>query len=311
VHKVKDPDFAAGHNVDCKVDSKRRIQIVKHHTATHLINGAARQILGYHVWQAGSKKDADKAHLDITHYDTLSDAQLREMEKIVNNVIAESLKVRKEVLPRAEAEKKYGFILYQGGVVPETMLRIISVTDFDAEACGGLHTDNTSEVEEVFIFNSRRMQDGVIRLEYVAGKELVEKTRKDLEARSMTQEERYRKKMEGIENEKQREKSLKQSAKKMLGINYVDSGDMKELEIIATESVKNEPEKFSVLIGNGVVYGIKGDKCSEDIEKIVTEAVRMMNGRAGGKQNRFMGGGQIKDNGKEVFEKLKKFVLIS
>jgi alanyl-tRNA synthetase len=305
VHRVKNPDFAAGHNVDCKIDSKRRVQIVKHHTATHLINGAARQLLGFHIWQAGSKKDVDKAHLDITHYDPLTEDQLRDIEKTVNNIISERLKVRKEVLPRTEAESKYGFILYQGGVVPEKVLRVISITDFDAEACGGLHVDNTSEVEEVFIFNSRRMQDGIVRLEYVAGKELVEKTRKELKEKSLSQQERLKKKLDEIEMEKQKERDLKQNVKKMLGINYVDTEDMKELEIIATESIKDEPDKFSVLIGRGIVYGLKGEKSKDDIEKIVIEAAKIMGGRAGGRENRFMGGGQLKDKGREAYEKVK------
>jgi len=71
-HKVKKPNFKIGDIVECRVDIKRREQIIKHHTATHLVNMAARKILGNHIWQAGSKKDIDKAHLDVTHYENLT-----------------------------------------------------------------------------------------------------------------------------------------------------------------------------------------------------------------------------------------------
>ena len=99
--------------------------------------------------------------------------------------------------------------------------------------------------------------------------------------------------------------SIKESSKRMFGINYVDTEDMKELEIIGSESVGEEPEKFSVLIGRGVVYGVKGDKCKEEIEKMVKEAAKIMGGSAGGRDNEFKGGGPLKDKGKEAFEKVK------
>jgi alanyl-tRNA synthetase len=305
LHKVENPRFKAGCIAECKLDFGRRWQLTKHHTATHLINGAARKLLGEHIWQAGSKKDVDKAHLDITHYDILTDEQLRQIEKIVNDTIAKKLKVNKELLPRTEAENKYGFVLYQGGVVPETMLRVISVKNYDAEACGGMHVDNTCEVEEVFIFNSRRMQDGIIRLEYVAGKELVEKTRNALKEKESLSKERLEKKLEGIKKEKEKVKSFKENLDILVGVNYVDTEDMKELEIIGRKSVEREPENFSVLIGNGVVFGIRGAKSKADISKIAKEAARTMGGSAGGRENELKGGGPLKDKGKEAYERAK------
>jgi alanyl-tRNA synthetase len=308
VHKVKNPNFKVGDVVNCKVDSKRRIQIVKHHTATHMINGAARKVLGFHIWQAGSKKDVDKAHLDITHYELLTENQIKEIEKIANETIKKGLKVKKEILQRTEAENKYGFTLYQGGVVPEKMLRIISIQNYDAEACGGLHVDNTSEIEEVFIFNSRRIQDGIIRFEYVAGRDLVAKTKKELEEKKSLDEQRLKRKMDEIKREKEKVKAVKKSFKKMLGVNYVDTEDIKELQVIGRESVKEEPDKFSVLIGNGVVVGVRGEKCKEDIEKIVKEVAKIMGGSAGGRENEFKGGGPLKDKSKEAFEKVKNYL---
>jgi alanyl-tRNA synthetase len=223
-------------------------------------------------------------------------------------LIKKKIKVKKEVLPRSEAEEKYGFVIYQGGSIPETTLRIISIAGIDSEACGGLHVDNTSEIEEVFIFNTRKIQDGVIRLEYVAGKDLVAKTREELEEKKSLDEQRLKKKMEEFRREKEMIKSMKKSLNKMLGVNYVDTEDMKELQVIGRESVKGEPDKFSVLIGRGIVVGVRGEKCKVDVEKIVKEATRIMGGSASGRDNEFKGGGPLKDKGKEAFEKVKNLI---
>jgi alanyl-tRNA synthetase len=266
---------------------------------------SARELLGNHIWQAGSKKDVDKAHLDLTHYEPLTEEQRKKIEDFANDMIKKKIKVKKEVLPRSEAEEKYGFVIYQGGSIPETMLRIISIAGIDSEACGGLHVDNTSEIEELFIFSTKRVQDGVIRVEYVAGKELVKKTKERILKENKLAEERYKKKIEEIVKIKDKVKALKISPKKMFGVNYIDTEDMKELEVIGRESIRDEPEKFSILIGNGVIYGVKGEKCKEDIEKIVKEAAKIMGGSAGGRDKEFKGGGPLKDKGKEAFEKVK------
>jgi alanyl-tRNA synthetase len=310
IHKVEKHKLKKGDVVSCKVDSNRRKQIIKHHTATHLINGAARKLLGYHVWQAGSKKDIDKAHLDITHYENLNEDQVKEIERIVNEAIENKMKVKKEILDRNTAEKRYGFRIYQGGAVPGKMLRIISISDFDAEACGGLHVDNTSEIEKVFIFSNKKMQDGIIRLEYVAGKELVEKTKKDLKEQKLLEAERQKKKMSEIEKEKEKYMALQQAVRMtaievMLGINYKNTEDMKEIETIGKESIKEKPYDYSVIIGKGIVFGIKGEKCKVDVEKLVKEAAKTMGGFAGGSKNEFKGGGPLKEKSKEAYEKIK------
>jgi len=203
IHRVKNPSFKIGDIVNCKIDSERREQIMKHHTATHLINMAARKFLGKHIWQAGSKKDIDKAHLDLTHYENPDKEKIREIEKFINETIKKGIKVKKEILPRNVAEEKYGFVIYQGGSIPETTLRIISIDDLESEACGGLHVDNTEEVEKVFIFNIKKMQDGIIRFEYVAGKNLVKETKDKIAKEKELAKERFeKKKMEILETKR-------------------------------------------------------------------------------------------------------------
>ncbi len=160
----------AGQKVDCRINWERRQQLAQHHTATHILNGICRKLLGNHVWQAGAAKFVDKARLDITHYEQLTEQQLQQIEGEANKIIAADVPVHKSFVPRTEAEQKYGFSIYQGGVVPGKLLRIVDVEGLDVEACGGTHLNHTSEVGRVKILRSSKIQDGIVRLEYVAGK---------------------------------------------------------------------------------------------------------------------------------------------
>jgi alanyl-tRNA synthetase len=169
VHQVESPTFQSGDMVKGKIDWPRREQIMRHHTATHLINGAARHVLGEHVWQCGAFKDIDKAHIDMTHHSAITEGQVEDIEKTANEIVKKGLMAKKHILPRTEAEQKFGFRIYQGGAIPNAELRILEIPGFDIEACGGTHEDSTSEVGEIMITRSDRIQDGVVRLTYVAG----------------------------------------------------------------------------------------------------------------------------------------------
>jgi len=158
-----------GKIVNCKVDKERREILKRHHTATHIINAAARKILGKHVFQHSAFKDVDKARLDITHFDALSEDEVEKIENLANEIVEKNLEVKTEVLPRIEAEQKYGFEIYQGGPVPEKNLRIVSIGDIDHEACGGTHCSSTGEVGFITILKSKRIADGIVRLEYCSG----------------------------------------------------------------------------------------------------------------------------------------------
>ncbi len=172
VHVVSSPSFKEGDIVQGSIDKERRFQLAQHHTATHLLNGLSKKMLGNHVWQAGAAKFVDKARLDITHFENLSSEQLVELERRANDLIAKDAVVTKSFMSRGEAEKKYGFALYQGGVVPGKELRIVDIEGIDIEACGGTHLNRLSEIGQIKILRSQKIQDGIVRLEYVAGNAL-------------------------------------------------------------------------------------------------------------------------------------------
>jgi len=163
------PSFKEGDFVYGKIDSGRRVQLAQHHTGTHILNGAAKKLLGNHVWQAGAAKFVDKARLDITNYDQLTPEQVKKIEEIANNVIKQDLPVYKSFMPRDLAETKYGFTIYQGGAVPGRKLRIVEILNFDVEACGGTHLNLTGECKILKILKTSKVQDGIIRIEFVCG----------------------------------------------------------------------------------------------------------------------------------------------
>jgi len=169
IHRVKSPGFDEGDEVRCTIDWERRKQLAQHHTATHIINGVAKELLGNHIWQAGAEKTPDKARLDITHYSSLNKDQIRELEIRANEVVKEDIVVDSLLLKRDKAEEQFGFRLYQGGAVPGKEIRVVGIDKLDTEACGGTHLNRTSEAELIKIRGSTKIQDGIVRLEYYAG----------------------------------------------------------------------------------------------------------------------------------------------
>ena len=170
VHKLKETaTFKEGNTVHGIVDWDRRYSLMKAHTVTHLINGAARRVLGEHVWQSGTQKGLETSRLDISHYRRLTQEEIHQIETLANQAIDANLKVETTWLPRNEAESQYGFRLYQGGAVPGKDIRVVKTGDWDVEACAGTHLGQTSEVGFVKIVYTERVQDGVERLGYAVG----------------------------------------------------------------------------------------------------------------------------------------------
>ncbi len=168
VHEVENNSLKENEKVKGKIDFERRKQLVQHHSGVHLLNFCARKVLGPHVYQAGAAKTLTKARLDITHFENPPPEQLKKIEDCCNELIKKDLAVKKEFLPREVAEDKYGMRIYQGGFIPGRNLRIVSIAD-DVEACGGTHANKTGDIGSLKILGSSKVQDGIIRLELVAG----------------------------------------------------------------------------------------------------------------------------------------------
>lgn len=151
------------------VNGRRRDLITKHHTATHVLNSASRNALGSWVWQNSAFKEETYGRLDITHHSTLTREEVKKIERMANWVIRENHPVIIKTYDRGDAEQQFSFRIYQGGIVPTSNVRIVNINGWDIEACGGTHVKSTGEIGLVKIVKSERIQDGVVRLEFVAG----------------------------------------------------------------------------------------------------------------------------------------------
>jgi len=155
--------------IKCKLDDARRESITKHHTATHILNSSARNTLGSWIWQNSAFKDVNYGRLDITHHSGLNKEEVERIEKTANEIVMKNLGVNIKEYERGESEQKFSFRIYQGGVVPSNKVRIVNISNFDIEACGGTHVNRTGDIGLIKILKSERIQDGVVRLEFVAG----------------------------------------------------------------------------------------------------------------------------------------------
>lgn len=167
---IVDEDLEIGDIIHGKIDWDRRYTLMKHHTGTHVVNGALRTLLGEHIWQAGSQLGISEARFDFSHYKNITGEERKEIEKFANELIKKGQIVEKKIMDRNGAEKTYGFRLYQGGVPPGNSIRVLNIPGIDVEACGGTHLNNINEIERIRILKTERIQDGVNRVIFAAGK---------------------------------------------------------------------------------------------------------------------------------------------
>ena len=155
--------------VSGEVSWERRRQLMDHHTAVHIVGGSSRELLGPHIWQAGSSKGFRYARIDLTHHSRLSRRELDMIEDHANSIIEANTPIEKIVMQRAAADEQFGFEIYQGGPPKQDEIRVIKIGDHDIQACGGTHHDSTGQIGELRIIRSSQVQDGVERLQIVAG----------------------------------------------------------------------------------------------------------------------------------------------
>lgn len=168
LHKINDPVFRPGDNVKGALNEERRRALMRHHSGTHMVIRAAKEVLGPHIHQAGSQLSPESARLDIRHYTHITDDELKQIEAYANKLVMQNLPVEISIRPRVEAEQEFGFALYQGGVPPGKELRIVKM-GVEIEACAGTHCMSTGEIGPIKLLRLEHIQDGVERLEFACG----------------------------------------------------------------------------------------------------------------------------------------------
>jgi len=176
-----DGDPGKGEIVRGQVEGHRRRQLMRNHTATHVIIDAARKVLGDHIRQAGAQKGVESSRIDLHHYDRISREEIREIERVANETVMDNVGVEQSWPDRHEAEEQYGFDLYQGGIPTGEQIRVIEVAD-DVQACGGTHVSRTGDIGAIKVRSTERVQDGVERIVFAAGEAAIEATQETEDA---------------------------------------------------------------------------------------------------------------------------------
>ena len=342
LHELKEGTIKEGDTVSCVVDSKRRGDITKNHTSTHILNSSSRSILGSWVWQHSAFKEEDHARLDITHHSALTDDEIIEIENLANSVVKKNMSVNIESFDRGTAEQKYGFKIYQGGIVPVKSVRIVSIEDFDVEACGGTHVKKTGEIKLVKITRTKRIQDGVVRIEFVSGDTALDYAKQhDVDLARESAELKDKAKLKETRHEQKQELREKlpilveNITACKIGTNNVD-----ETIVVMTEPGKPNfcsamseqyDEIFHISLGEkliekdpwmvycgvfedgdkirAIIYSgeqVGKDKKAGDIAKTMSE---ILGGAGGGNQRFAQGGGKDKSKKNDAIEKAKTMVL--
>ena len=321
-----------GQEITEKIDWDRRITLARHHSATHLVVAAARKILGNHIWQAGAQKGLTRSRIDLSHYKRISQEELNQIEKLANQYVMDNVEINIEWLTRNEAEKRYGFTLYQGGVVPGDSIRVVKIPEIDVQACAGTHVPQTGIIGPIKINKTERVQDGVERIDFSAGLAAIDSIQQDKtylrESSNVFKVnndqlpktcQRFFTEWKAQKNEINKLKSeistLKiqnmtdnlEDVKNLKILKEKIDGDIKELQNIATDFTDNNKADI-VLLGNndGKIVGAASQKAITDgikINEIIKEASQILGGGGGGRHNLAQGAGKNKEKMEEALNK--------
>ena len=152
-----------GDKVSLEVDAKKRALSARNHSATHLLQKALRTVLGTHVEQAGSSVNEDRLRFDFTHFSAMTAEELKKVEDMVNEQISKGLEVVVKNMPIEEAKRTGAQALF--GEKYGDIVRVVNMSDFSIEFCGGTHVKNTSEIMAFKIISESGVAAGVRRIE--------------------------------------------------------------------------------------------------------------------------------------------------
>lgn len=171
VHAVKNESGALlepGMEITAAVDRPRRYEIMRNHTATHLMHSALRKILGTHVGQAGSYVGPDRLRFDFTHFSKVSQNELNDIEAMVNDYLLQNIPLQHHRNMPFDEAKKMGALMFFGDKYGD-FVNVVQYGDYSIEFCGGTHVRNSSEIGLFKIISESSISSGVRRIEAVTG----------------------------------------------------------------------------------------------------------------------------------------------
>lgn len=328
-----------GDTVEAVVEQNNRASIVKNHTATHLLHQALKDILGEHVNQAGSLVEADRLRFDFSHYNQIDTDTLHKIEKAVNEKIWENITVEISRKPIDEAKEMGAMALF--GEKYGDVVRVVQVSDYSIELCGGCHVQNTAEIGLFKIVSESGIGAGTRRIEAVTGKkayEVLDKNTRQLEQAATQLNARTEEVPEKIsslqtamrELQKENEsllqklsnieaKSLTADIQTIAGINViakkVNAKDMNGLRTMLDE-IKQSLQTGIIILGSvndgkvNLVAGVTKDLVEEGYHagKLIKEIASHVGGSGGGRPEMAQAGGKNPEQLENALSKVEEWV---
>ncbi len=276
-HKIKfiEGTIEKDEEVLMQVDKKRRSHIERHHTATHLLHSALKKILGPHVRQSGSLVDEEKLRFDFSHFQGLTNEEIRKIEELMNQWILENYPIEIMWMKKEDAEKQGAIALFEEKY--EEIVRIVKIDNISIELCGGTHVKRTGEIGLIKIINETSVASGIRRITAVAGfkayewiKEIENKIEKIAEELKTTPKE-IEKKIKALwkeieELEKEIKKLKKGDLKKELEEKLKETEEINGIKLLVTsfktekiEELRERGDFFKAVLGSGIIF-IIGEK---------------------------------------------------
>lgn len=333
IHVAENPnglEIKNGDKVKVTVNDSRRWDIMRNHSATHLMHTALRNVLGNHVQQSGSYVGPDRLRFDFTHFSKVSNEELEQIEKLVNEKIRASIEVDHHLDTPFEKAKEMGALMFFGDKYGDKV-NVVQVGDYSMEFCGGTHVKNTSQIGYFKIVTESSIASGVRRIEAVTGAG-VEGFIKEQEVRSEKLEIRIK---ELTEEKKKLEKELAgiQLQSKLGGIDdvvanpvdvkgvnvfkgKVDVSNMDELKSMGDELRDKMKSGAGVLISQiedkvGIVTVVSDDLLKDKklmAGKIVGDLAKIVGGGGGGRPHLATAGGKDVSKIDEALEKVEEII---
>jgi len=319
--RVRKGAFKRGDKVLACVDEERRRAIMRHHTATHLLQAALREVLGEHVQQAGSLVAPDRLRFDFTHFAAVPERELLEVERIVMEKICENIPVE-TFWTRLDEAKKMGVIALFGEKYGEEV-RVVKIGEVSAELCGGTHVRATGDIGAFIIGDESAVAAGVRRVEAYTGLAALEWVNKmrtsllDISALLKTSPADVQRRIEGLlkrvkELERFVEKMQSSGASSSIDAVLENAREVNGIKIVAAKievpsraALRNACDRVRAAIKKGVVLlaaELDGKAAfvvgvTEDIKErvkageLVKEVAKIAGGGGGGKPTLAEGGG--------------------
>ncbi|GHR12521.1 alanine--tRNA ligase [Helicobacter pylori] len=234
--------------------SDERLEIAKHHSATHLLQSALREVLGSHVSQAGSLVESKRLRFDFSHPKALNDEELEKVEDLVNAQIFKHLNSQVEHMPLNQAKDKGALALFSEKYAEN--VRVVSFKEASIELCGGIHVENTGLIGGFRIVKESGVSSGVRRIEAVCGKafyQLAKEENKELKNAKIALKNNdviagINKLKESVKNSQKAPVSVDLPVEKIHGVNLVvgvvEQGDIKEM----IDRLKSKHERLLAMV---------------------------------------------------------------